>query len=161
MTSVTELKKLLEWRWFYGVVSLILSLVLLFQMVYLVKDALSTHQAGRAIIPSPKKIVLKNQRPDFALSVGLFGRYVPVSASGASIKPSTLNLKIVGVLYAEDEHDSVVMIAGQEALYRLGDKVPGGAIIKHITPDGVVFERDGTLERLNLPKDELRTKGSV
>ena len=39
--------------------------------------------------------------------------------------------------------------------YKIGDKIPGGAIIKRIMAGGVLAERNGALESLSLPKNDL------
>lgn len=88
----------------------------------------------------------------------IFGDYVPEDIDDANIKKSMLNLSIVGVIYAENEEDSQVLIRladGKENVYQIGDMLPGGGTIKRITPLGVVVSRNGTLESLSLPKDEL------
>ncbi|RUQ81001.1 type II secretion system protein N [Legionella septentrionalis] len=88
----------------------------------------------------------------------LFGEYVPENLDDAHIKQSMLNLTIVGIIFAEDERHSQVIIrtaSGQEQVYGIGDAIPGGVIIKRITSEGVVVRRDGTLESLSLPKNEL------
>lgn len=88
----------------------------------------------------------------------LFGAYVPVHLSETEIKPSRLNITVVGLILSQDESESKVMIRdqdGQDHLYRQADSLPGGFQIKRITAKGVLVEREGELERLSLPKNEL------
>jgi general secretion pathway protein C len=102
-------------------------------------QSISKHQAG-----------LKNM---------LFGDYIPVSLDAENVRQSTLNLIIVGILYTAKDHDSQVILQesnGQEHFFSVGDKLPGGAVIKRITADGVLIRKNGELERLSLPKDELQ-----
>lgn len=102
---------------------------------------------------------------DSALNLPIFGEYVPVSLDAAGVRQSMLDLKVVGVIFAEDEQDSQVLLQkpdGQEQFFRVGDALSDGSIIKRITTEGVLFLRAGELERLSLPKEELqfRTPGN-
>lgn len=93
---------------------------------------------------------------DNLLSSALFGVYVPNDLN--SVKKSMLDVKLVGILLANGVEDSQVIIgsaSGEEKSYKLGDKIPGGALIKRITASGVLVERNGVLESLSLPKNDL------
>lgn len=88
----------------------------------------------------------------------LFGVYVPPDLNEQSVKKSMLDVTLVGILLSSDPKSSQVIIrssSGDEKTYILGDTVPGGALIKRITVGGVLVERNGTLESLSLPKDDL------
>lgn len=88
----------------------------------------------------------------------LFGEYVPSNLDAAGVRQSMLNLKVVGIVFAENENDSQVVLQeenGQEHFFRVGDDLPGGGVIKRITVEGVLVLRAGGLERLSLPRDEL------
>lgn len=88
----------------------------------------------------------------------LFGTYVPVNLGDADIKQSQLDVELVGIMYADKERDSQVIIrsaGGDEQFYMIGDTLPGGAIIKRITRQGIVVLHNGSLESLSLPKNEL------
>lgn len=92
-----------------------------------------------------------------SLSAALFGVYVPVSLSSADVKPSLLNMAVVGVLFSEDPSTSQVILRlsdGQERGFHVGDALPFGAVIQRILPTGVLIEREGVLEQLSLPKKE-------
>lgn len=94
-----------------------------------------------------------------ALNTPFFGEYVPDSLDDANIQQSMLNLKVVGIIYSEQEGHSAAIIRTpdeKELLFHVGDALPGGVIIKKITPEGVLVGREGGLERLSLPKDELQ-----
>lgn len=93
-----------------------------------------------------------------ALKTPFFGTYLPKNLNEFNVKQSMLNLTVVGIMYAPNDEDSLVIIqssTGKELTYRVGDKIPGGAVIKKIMPDGVFVERDGILESLSLPKMPL------
>lgn len=97
----------------------------------------------------------KNHR---GLTQPFFGNYIPKAIDDASVKESVLNVKVVGILFAVREEDSQVILkiaSGREQTFGVGDTVPGGAVIKRITAQGVLFERNGALESLSLPKNEL------
>lgn len=93
---------------------------------------------------------------DAILHSSLFGMYVTNNLS--TIKKSMLNVTLVGILFSDKINDSQVIIRsanGEEKTYRIGDIVPGGAIIKRIMATGLLVDRRGTLESLSLPKNEL------
>lgn len=86
----------------------------------------------------------------------LFGVFVPNDL--ANVKKSMLNVTLVGILFADPIEDSQVIIqdsSGEALNYKLGDKIPGDASIKRITSMGVLVERNGALESLSLPKNDL------
>lgn len=88
----------------------------------------------------------------------LFGEYVPSNLDAAGVRQSMLNLKVVGIVFSENENDSEVVLQeenGQEHFFHVGDSLPGGGVIKRITTEGVLVLRAGGLERLSLPKEEL------
>lgn len=92
------------------------------------------------------------------LQTPLFGVYVPKNLNDGDVKRSMLNLKVVGVMFAARESDSQVIIRnenGHEQLFRVGDHLAGGVLIKRITLDGVLVVHNGELESLSLPKNEL------
>ncbi|WP_454785174.1 type II secretion system protein N [Legionella sp. WA2024007413] len=101
-------------------------------------------------------VVAKQNSFDAILHSSLFGVYVSDNLS--TIKKSMLNVTLVGILFANEINDSQVIIRsadGEENTYKLGDSIPGGAVIKRIMASGILVERNGALESLSLPKIEL------
>ncbi len=97
-----------------------------------------------------------------ALNKGLhmpfFGEHVPDNLHDANVKQSMLDLHVVGILFAKNEQNSQVIIraaGGREQIYGVGDSLPGGVVIKRITPEGVLVGQNGSLESLSFPKNEL------
>ncbi len=116
------------------------------------------HYQIRAALSSRNNAINQALDPKNALSQSLFGEYVPKSLNDVSIKKSMLNVQVVGILFANDENESQVMLKmtnGDERIFHVGDSLPGQAMIKRITADGVLVERNGVLESLSLPKNEL------
>lgn len=88
----------------------------------------------------------------------LFGDYVPSNLDAAGVRQSMLNLKVVGILFSENEKDSQVILQspnGQEHFFHVGDNLPSGGTIKRITKEDVLVSRGGELERLSMPREEL------
>ena len=97
------------------------------------------------------------------LNIPIFGEYIPKTLVDIDVKPSGLDLSIAGVVFSSDSKKSMVMIilpGNQTQTFSVGDTLPGGAMIKQITPDGVVIKRHGELESLSLPKDDLLFESS-
>jgi len=106
--------------------------------------------------PMPKPMA--SIQLDKTLNVPLFGDYLPGKLDGAYIKRSKLDVRVVGILYSTQRDDSQVIVQtadGTEHAFKMGDIIPGGAVIMQISPDGVVVKRDGVLESLSLPKRQL------
>ena len=104
------------------------------------------------------KINAKPSSLNEGLKTAFFGDYVPKNLSESDVKQSMLNLKVVGIMFADSEAASHVIIRtanGNEQTFGVGDSLPGGATIKRITSDGVLIGRNGSLERLSLPKNAL------
>jgi general secretion pathway protein C len=80
----------------------------------------------------------------------------PVIEQQTTDAPDTsLNLKLRGTIAAADPTYAHAIIAdgkGQDDVYFIKDKVPGGTILEEIHPDRVILNRAGTLEALRLPK---------
>lgn len=104
------------------------------------------------------KVIAKQNSLDALLHSSLFGVYVPNHLNESDVRKSMLNVTVVGILLETHANDSQVIIraaGGDEKNYKLGDEIPGGAVIKRITPTGILVERHGTLESLSLPKNGL------
>lgn len=116
-----------------------------------------TFHAPATLSPTDRiKVTMPLKNPSHST---LFGSYIPHHVKDSDIKQSMLNLEIVGILFSVNEKGSQVILrtpSGQQNTYQVGDKVPGDAVIKRITHNGVLFERLGALERLNLPKETLQ-----
>ncbi len=108
--------------------------------------------------PDVPPLKVQSQSNDKIIYSSLFGDYVPTDLNEADIKQSMLNVELVGILFADKIEDSQVIIrdaGGEERNYRIGDSISGGAVIKRIMVDGILVEHNGSLERLNLPKQDL------
>ena len=72
------------------------------------------------------------------------------------VPETKLNLTLKGVLAAKPMARASAIIAkgksGKEDIFSVGDKMPGGILIKEIHPEYVVLERNGLLETLKLQK---------
>lgn len=90
-------------------------------------------------------------------SANIFGVSEKAVSQKQTKAPETkLNLTLKGVLAAKPMERASAIIAqgksGKEDIYSVGDRVPGGVLIKEIHPDYVVLERNGQLETLKLQK---------
>jgi general secretion pathway protein C len=101
------------------------------------------------------EVVIDNHSALFRLP--LFGEYTP-DISDADIKPSTLDVEIVGIMYSTNEESSLVLLrtaGGDEQAYGIGDELAGGAVIKQINRNGIVVLYNGSLESLSFSENEL------
>lgn len=139
-----------------------LALILLFLVLIITECSMLRFSPG-TVTPVPetdKTLLVAAKRDSFEsiLDSSLFGVYVPNDLSESSVKKSMLDVTLVGILFADNINDSQVIIhsaGGVERTYKLGDSIPGDAVIKRIMANGVLVERQGNLESLSLPKNEL------
>ena len=117
---------------------------------------------SKQLVDDKKTVVVNSPRSQSSIKVGLnapfFGQYTPVISHVGDVKTSRLTYKVVGIMLASREEDSEVMIdtlSGGHLVYHVGDVLPWGTVIKRITSEGIFVERNGELESLSLPKNEL------
>lgn len=141
---------------------IIISLITLFSLLIILSYATLFFPDTALQIPSSVEDKSLNNRKkeslDFILSSPLFGVYVSNDLNEDNVKKSMLNVNLVGVLLADKNEESQVIIQtanGEEKTYKIGDKIPGGALIKRIMAGGILVEHNGTLESLSLPKNDL------
>lgn len=115
--------------------------------------ALSVRQQAQPLNSS------QNQQDSFKklTSANVFGVSEKAIIQKQSKVPETrLNLSLKGVLAATPMKMASAIIAqgknGKEDIYGIGDKMPGGVVVKEIYPEYVVLERNGQLETLRLQK---------
>ncbi len=88
----------------------------------------------------------------------LFGEPVATAATSIEDAPDTkLDLSLIGVFATGDSSALAIIASGRrpEALYAVGDDLPGGATLRAIYADRVILERNGDLETLRLPQESL------
>lgn len=143
-------------RWLAIGVCLLMGLLLLTQIGQLMQD--KTQVAAITADESRQKAHPALLDANSALfRQALFGDYVPDLAT-AEIKQSTLDFKVVGILYSRNKEASQVLLqaaGGNELLYSVGDTLPGGAVIRQIEKSRIIVLYKGSLESLRLPKNEL------
>ncbi len=117
------------------------------------EQLLPVQQKTRSI--SDKQVQQNNFRK--LTSANIFGLSNKVTVQKQTKAPETrLNLTLKGVLAAIPMKRASAIIAqgksGKEDIYGVGDKIPGGVLIKEIHPEYVVLDRNGQLETLKLQK---------
>lgn len=138
-----------------GLISLFVLLILV-ESVTLFTLSVSPSEGSSSVEVESGKT--KEDAFQYLLTSSLFGEYYPKDLGAAYVKKSMLNVTLVGILYAEPLENSQVIIrsaSGDEITYKIGDKLPGGAVIKRIMSDGILVAREGLLESLSLPKMDL------
>lgn len=161
MVSLTEIEEIL-WRpisaqIILGITACLLGYELLsgtvayYQIAKELRQSPADGMARRGTGTQPSSVLKQ-------LNIPIFGDYIPKALVDLNVKPSGLDLTLVGIVFSKDPKQSMAIISApgnQVQHFFLGDWVPGQAKINQITPDGVVLEREGQLESLSLPKDEL------
>ncbi len=117
-----------------------------------------------ATAPATKQVQTANRgggstQIDIA-ALNLFGQVdaepAPVEVVDAPV--TRLNLELRGVFAAEDEKDSSAIIAEARKpgeIYRVGDRLPGNAILEAVFNDHVLLKRGNRLEKLMFPENDL------
>lgn len=90
----------------------------------------------------------------------LFGQ----SFSNGAVPVTNLQLRVTGIVKVDSElNDSIskayISISGQPGkVFQIGDSLPYGVKVYDITPDTVILQNDGRLEKLPLPREKLQFK---
>lgn len=143
-------------------ISLAMATIVLITFIYSVwqwrNDWLLTHQAI-AKVP----VAIKTNTNDIS-SIALdhiFGK----SPSKVGEMPITnLQLRVTGIVKVDSNQShttskAYISISGQQSkIYKVGDTLPYGVKVYDITPDAVILENDGHLEKLPLPRTPLKFK---
>lgn len=143
-------------QWFSLALIIFFSLLIIIECSSLQLSPLSMHTVTETNQNPPKSV--KQDAFKSILKASLFGVYVSNDLNENSVKKSMLDVTLVGILFADQMDDSQVIIGaagGEEKTYRIGDSIPGDAVIKRIMANGVLVEHHGALESLSLPKNEL------
>ncbi len=82
----------------------------------------------------------------------------PVAARPERLPETRLNLVLRGVYASEDPRAAGAILSepsGKQGFYRVGARLPGGAVLKEVHADHIILERRGRLETLRLPKEKI------
>jgi type II secretory pathway component PulC len=95
----------------------------------------------------------------------LFGQS-PESVSGkGAVAETQLQLKLLGIMFLskDPENASGIIQAddGQQKKYRLGDQLPGGAVLQAVEADRVLLKHGERQESLLLKKDSVRAPSAA
>lgn len=92
----------------------------------------------------------------------LFGEFIkqkpvppPVQQAVETAPDTRLSLKLLGVFSSTNQATARAIIADAkgEDSFKIGDQLPGGAVLNSIFDDRVVLDHEGSLETLRLPVD--------
>lgn len=88
---------------------------------------------------------------------------VEIAAAAADAPETRLNLKLRGILAADEpEYSRAIITSGnQDKVYAVGDTVATGTTVEGVLADRVLLRRSGRLETLRLPREIASTGGGV
>lgn len=117
------------------------------------ETSLPVHQQNSSLINKQKQQSGFNN----LTTANIFGeRDKAVPQKQVKVPETKLNLALKGVLAANPMSRASAIIgkgkSGKEDIFSVGDKMPGGILVKEIHPEYVVLERNGLLETLKLQK---------
>ena len=146
-------------------VNLLLILGVSYQLADLSWRLLPRVEQATMPLPRADVSVRQQQTPLNVARWHLFGKEQtqPQQASKAVTIPETrLKLILRGVVSGSYDSLSGAIIAdpsGKQSFYPLGADLPGGAVLKEVHQRHIVLMRNGSLETLRLPSDELPSIG--
>jgi general secretion pathway protein C len=115
---------------------------------------------GPAPAAAPQDARGSGERGPDAARHALFGE--PEEAAGGEAEiteapETTLQLVLRGVIATGSAGTARAIIAGRsgEESYRIGDDLPGGAVLERIFPNRVLLRRNGRFEELRMPRADL------
>jgi type II secretory pathway component PulC len=94
----------------------------------------------------------------------IFGRSL---ATVGAVPLSNLQFKVTGIAKIEHEKQSglskayISVSGGPSKIFKVGDNLPYGVKVYDITPDAVILENDGHLEKLTLAREKLEFKAKT
>ncbi|WP_160167662.1 type II secretion system protein N [Methylomonas sp. MK1] len=95
----------------------------------------------------------------------LFGQSPESVSSNDAVAETQLQLKLLGIMFLSKnpENASGIIQAddGQQKKYRLGDQLPGGAVLQAVEQDRVLLKRGELQESLLLKKDSVRAPSAT
>lgn len=119
-------------------------------------------------LPPPASLALEGESADgerpsmqAVANAHLFGHAEAprddLAAAAADAPETRLNLKLRGILAADDpEYSRAIITSGnQDKVYSVGDAVAGGASVEAVLADRVLLRRGGQLETLRLPRESM------
>lgn len=156
--------------WLRPVVVLVNTLLVV-ALAYALAELVASMLWNRLPLPEVKVVAVSGSSSEPVTTVGsndyaavgalhLFGRQeatLPVEAPPPPVAATPLNLRLVGVFFSERGGKALALIAegsGVERSYRVGEQLPGGALLTQVQRDNVTVTRDGQVETLHLPRLE-------
>ena len=152
-----------------GVITVVLVIVLGWQLASLVWSFVPGSPAGDAITaappPSSARVTPGGQTADVeaVANAHLFGEAkpedvvaVPLDAPTEELEETRLALTLKGTMAGTDNRLTVAIISdsrNEEKVYTIGDPIVSGASLHAVYRDQVVLNRNGNLEALKLPKE--------
>jgi general secretion pathway protein C len=117
--------------------------------------------SGLAVITSTPEIKVRTKSQIDLSSLNLFGRIEETVAPQVVDAPETkLNLELQGVFISENEKASTAIVAEKNKageLFRIGDRLPGNAILSAVFDDHILIRRGTRTEKLMFSDSNLLT----
>jgi len=144
------------------IVSLLLTIACAYLLVEITWMFFSQEEPASMSAPPQKRLAINKQAQQNSFNAltaaNIFGISEVAGVQKPTEAPETkLNLVLRGVLAAQSPELASAIIgqgpAGNEEIYSVGDRMPGGVLIKEIHAEYVVLERNGQLETLKLQKE--------
>lgn len=155
------------------VTSILLVIACAYQLAQLTWMLVPQEQSAAQAVPAASRPVSSNlQNPQNRIrqlaAANLFGTAQDKKVQAETAPETKLNLTLKGVLAAVPMELASAIIsqgkAGKEDIYSVGDRLPGGVLVKEIHAEHVMLERNGRLETLKLQKesgeDDILSSGS-
>lgn len=111
---------------------------------------------SKSVPPPPAVIPLEK-----LAQLHLFGQNIEQDIN--ALPETTLQLTLKGIYSDPNQQQgsAIITVPGKaDAVYLIGDTLPGGAILQDIYEDRVILKRAGQLEVLMLPQQHLELKNS-
>lgn len=106
------------------------------------------------------------RQPDLSpiLALAPFGSAASAPAPEPTVRETSLDLVLRGVVMAEPRQDSIAVVAlkdGAAKLYGVGDSIEGKAVVKEILADRILVQVGDAVETLSFPKPGEAGKAGV
>ena len=135
-----------------------LGVVVAVTLIYVVFTWYQDWQLAHQIPPTTLK---QDENASVQMIAGIPNQHLFGLSATGDMPITNLQLRVTGIAREADQHQeniskAYISISGsQSKIYKVGDILPDGVKIHDITPDTVILENAGQLEKLPLPREKL------
>ncbi|RMG91466.1 MAG: hypothetical protein D6703_04955 [Zetaproteobacteria bacterium] len=142
--------------WGTHLTSAMVQLLLLLLLAWVILDFWQAMNISQKT-PSLEQVSLKDELSkvdvEQILRVPLFGaeQSRPKKAQAQKVVRSPLHLEVLGLVSAGEQSAAILKVDGKQEVFFVGDVIQPGVVLHAVEGSGIIVDRHGRLERIDLP----------